>query len=68
MSGFVENDFIRATAFFALAFGLMLLGGALLGELRAGVQYGLPLAAAIGVFAYLFIKPTESGGGSDDEA
>lgn len=59
MSALVEDDFIRATTFFALAFGLMLLGGLLLGELRAGITWGVPLAAAIGAFAYFFISPTE---------
>ncbi|QLD84870.1 hypothetical protein HWV23_03770 [Natronomonas halophila] len=69
MRSFVEDGFIRATTFFALAFGLMLLGGYLLGELRAGIEFGLPLAVAIGVFAYLFVKPTsdEDAGTADDE-
>jgi hypothetical protein len=40
----------------------MLLGGILVGDVRASVEFGLPLAVAIGVFAYLFVKPT-----SDDE-
>jgi hypothetical protein len=64
MRSFVEDGFIRATTFFAIAFGLMLLGGYLVGELRAGVEFGLPLAVGIGVFAYLFVKPTSD---EDDE-
>ncbi|MEF8808617.1 hypothetical protein [Natronomonas sp.] len=58
MRSLVEDDFIRATTFFALAFVLMLLGGILVGDVRASVEFGLPLAVAIGVFAYLFVKPT----------
>jgi hypothetical protein len=68
MRSFVEDDFIRATTFFALAFGLMLLGGYLVGELRAGIEFGLPLAVAIGVFAYLFVKPTADGDETEEPA
>jgi hypothetical protein len=67
MSGLVEDDFIRATTFFALAFGLMLLGGLLLGELRAAITWGVPLAAAIGAFAYFFISPTGGSESADGE-
>jgi hypothetical protein len=66
MRSLVEDDFIRATTFFALAFVLMLLGGFLAGDVRAGVQFGLPLAVAIGVFAYLFVKPTSGDEGKTD--
>jgi hypothetical protein len=67
MRSLVEDGFIRATTFFALAFGSMLLGGFLIGNLRAGVEFGLPLAVAIGVFAYLFVKPTADGDSSEAE-
>jgi len=49
---------IRAATFFALAFVLTAVGGFLIGDLRAGVRWGIGLGAAFGGFAYAFIKPT----------
>ncbi len=60
MSGLVEGDLTRAATFFSLAFGCMLLGGYLIGDLRLGVRWGFALGVAFGVFAYFFIRPTES--------
>jgi hypothetical protein len=58
MSSLVEGKFSRAATFFTLAFGCMLLGGFFIGAPRIGVQWGVGLGAAFGVFAYFFIKPT----------
>lgn len=59
MSGLVQDDLTRAATFFSLAFGCMLLGGYLIGDLRLGVRWGLGLGVAFGIFAYFFIKPNE---------
>ena len=37
----------------------MLIGGIAIGDLETGVRWGLALGAAFGVFAYLFIRPTD---------
>ena len=57
--GLVSEGPIRAATFFALAFALMLIGGIAIGDLETGVRWGLALGAAFGVFAYLFIRPTD---------
>ena len=62
MSSLIEDDFTRASAFFALAFVMMTVGGFLIGDPRLGVEWGLGLGAAFGAFAYFFLQPT-----SDDE-
>ncbi len=60
MNGLVDDDFTRAATFFSLAFGCMVLGGFLIGDLRLGVRWGLGLGIAFGVFAYFFIRPTDT--------
>jgi hypothetical protein len=68
MDSFVRDDATRAATFFALAFGLTALGGLAIGDLRVGIQYGLPLGVAFAVFAYVFLVPTvldDEGDGDD---
>ena len=60
MRALVENDLTRATAFFSLAFLTATVGGLLLGDLRLGLEWGFPLGVAFGVFAYVFLVPTEA--------
>ena len=59
MDRFVRDDFARATTFFALAFGIATAVGLLMGDLRLGIEWGLPLGVAFGVFAYFFVAPAE---------
>ncbi len=65
MQQLLQDDAMRATAFFTLAFGLMVIGGFLIGELRVGVQWGFGLGLAVGLFAYWFITPTENDVSND---
>ena len=68
MSSLVQDDLTRATTFFALAFGLMALGGLAIGDLRLGVEYGLGIGVAFAAFAHFFVAPTaldEADEGSD---
>ena len=65
MDRFVRDDFARATTFFALAFGIATAVGLLMGDLRLGIEWGLPLGVAFGVFAYFFVAPAEKGPGED---
>ena len=67
VNSFVQDDFIRATTFFALAFGLATVGGILLGDLRLGIEWGFPLGVAFGVFAYFFIAPAETDDTAPEE-
>lgn len=60
MKALVSNAPIRAASFFTLALVLMSIGGLVIGDLRTGIRWGLGLAVVVGVFAYFFIKPTES--------
>ncbi|MFQ3283653.1 MAG: hypothetical protein ACI9TI_001117 [Natronomonas sp.] len=60
----VERGPIRAATFFALAFVLMAVGGALIGEFRIGVRWGIGLGVAFGAFAYVFLRPTEASDGT----
>ena len=60
MRGLVQDGFTRAAAFFSIALGCMVLGGLLIGDLRTGVRWGLGLGAAFGLFAYVFVRPTET--------
>ena len=46
MDRFVRDDFARATTFFALAFGIATAVGLLMGDLRLGIEWGLPLGVA----------------------
>ena len=67
MSSLVEDDFTRASAFFALAFVMMTVGGFLIGDPRLGVEWGLGLGAAFGAFAYFFLQPTSGEEHAEDE-
>ena len=60
MDRFVRDEFARATTFFALAFGVATTVGLLMGDLRLGIQWGLPLGVAFAVFAYFFVVPAEA--------
>lgn len=60
MDALVESGPIRAATFFALAFGLTMISGLAIGELRTGIRLGLQLGAVFGVLAYLFLRPTEA--------
>lgn len=51
------DDVVRAGAFFALAFGVTVVGGFILGDPRLGVEIGLPVGIAFGIFAYVFVRP-----------
>ncbi len=66
MSSLVEDDFTRASAFFALAFVMMTVGGFLIGDPRLGVEWGLGLGAAFGAFAYFFLQPTSGEEPAED--
>ena len=65
MDRFVRDDFARATTFFALAFGIATAVGLLMGDLRLGIEWGLPLGVAFGVFAYFFVAPAEEDPGAE---
>ena len=65
MDGFVRDDFARATTFFALAFVIATAIGLLMGDLRLGIEWGLPLGVAFGVFAYFFVAPAEEDPGAE---
>jgi predicted outer membrane lipoprotein len=60
VNALVASGPIRAATFFALAFGLTVVGGLAIGELRSGIRLGLRLGAAFGILAYLFLRPTEA--------
>jgi|GEM_PF-3480409 hypothetical protein len=68
MSSLVADDLTRAATFFTLALLVTAIGGFLLGEVRLGVELGLGLGVAFGVFAYFFLVPTENDEAADDES
>ncbi|WP_254840853.1 hypothetical protein [Natronomonas marina] len=65
MRTLVQDDVTRAASFFVLAFGVSTVGGFVLGDLRLGIQWGVPLGVAFGVFAYFFLVPTAGADGGD---
>ena len=67
MSSLVADDLTRAATFFTLALLVTAIGGFLLGEVRLGVELGLGLGVAFGVFAYFFLVPTEEDEDATDE-
>jgi hypothetical protein len=68
MSSLVADDLTRAATFFTLALLVTAIGGFLLGEVRLGVELGLGLGVAFGVFAYFFLVPTDDDASTDDES
>jgi hypothetical protein len=66
MDDLVANGPIRAATFFALAFGLMTIGGFATGDLRGGVRWGFGLGVAIGAFAYVFLRPAGASAEPDE--
>jgi hypothetical protein len=67
MDPLVRDDLTRAASFFVLAFAISTVGGALLGDVRLGIEWGFPLGVAFGLFAYVFVVPTtEDAAGRDD--
>jgi len=68
MSSLVADDLTRAATFFTLALLVTAIGGFLLGEVRLGVELGLGLGVAFGVFAYFFLVPTDNDEAADDES
>jgi hypothetical protein len=67
MEELVSSAPLRAATFFTLALALMTIGGLAIGDLEVGVRWGLRVAVVIGVFAYIFIKPTGDGTETPDE-
>jgi hypothetical protein len=68
MRPLVADDLTRAATFFSLALVVTAVGGALVGEFRVGIRWGLGLGAGFAVFAYFFIRPTTpTEPGPDDE-
>jgi hypothetical protein len=66
MDVLVESGPIRAATFFALAFGLTMIGGLAIGELRTGIRLGLQLGAVFGGLAYLFLRPAKTATAADE--
>ena len=67
MDSLVRDDLTRAASFFVLAFAISTVGGALLGDVRLGIEWGFPLGVAFGVFAYFFIAPAETDDTAPEE-